>query len=167
MVNFYRLLVAISLILILVSNQEAQARPHVKKTNVAQMLNSAKSLLDFEDTIAVLEAGAQASRMRPLMRLMGDCQFGSEFDRKNCYNFGIIPLFTKDQLKVRPRRAARILKRACTAALTWSGEADCFQWGLLAIKGDRIFNRIRNCNFLFNSTKQQKAQCYRNALRNL
>lgn len=167
MANIYRILLAISLVLIFASNNNAHAKNKVKKTNVAHMLNSAKTLLDFENMVAVIDAGAQRSGMRPLLRLTQDCQFGSEFDRKNCYNFGIIPLFKKERLNVRPRRAARILKSACMSAITWEGEADCFQWGLLTIRGPKITKRVQSCNFLFNSTKQQKAKCYRNALRNL
>ncbi|MEM7646601.1 MAG: hypothetical protein AAF203_06815, partial [Pseudomonadota bacterium] len=83
--------------------------------------------------------------------------------QKNCIRFGLIPLFTKKNLEVRPRRAARILRAGCVAAHTWKGEANCFQWGLLTIRGQKIQNRSRNCGFVTGS-KEDKARCYRQAL---
>lgn len=145
---------------------ETEARPGRRGgelVNIAHVLNSGAvgGVNDSKDLIQIMQAGITSSGFYALQRMADGCAYGSESEQAQCLRFGILKFFTEDRFKVRPRRAFTILREGCVASATWKGEANCFDWGTLAIKG-RVFERTKHCRSLRES--QAKSYCYRDAI---
>lgn len=145
-------------------SMNADARPGRDRgdlVNIAHVINSAAVATDKADMIKIYTTGIYAAGFPALQRMADGCSYGSESEQAQCLRFGIIRFFTNDRMKVVPRRAFRIIQEACMASVTWKGEATCFDWGTLAIKGP-VFTRTQHCRQF--SEAQAKSYCYRDAI---